>query len=524
VAEAAPPPEPVLDTHDIQGDSLAGFRKDHEHFLFFTITNRASAKTALRRLAPRLSPLGDVAGFNALFRSVRRRRGEIPGTLSATWANVAFTAPGLSALTSAVAVAQFADQAFQRGLAVRSALLGDPTDPTAPGHPNQWLFGGHSNPVDMVLLVASDNPDSLAATSTELRQALTDGFKLAHFEACSTRPDLPGHEHFGFRDGISQPGPRGRLSSTSQDFLTPRVIDPSDSRSLRFGRPGQPLVWPGQFVLGLARQAIPPEDDLVPLPPLPAQPAWAANGSYLVIRRLRQDVAAFQAFLATEAARLAAQPGFMSMTPDRLGALLVGRWPSGAPLVRVPKADDTTLGQDSFASNDFGYQTANPPCPLRPNVHPEDHFAIAIADPGGSICPHAAHVRKVNPRDQGTDQGGPRATLRRLILRRGLPFGAPSDADRGLMFACYQASIEDQFEFLTTNWVNPPNKPLTSPGGSDLLIGQVSTGDRRRSMVLIGSDGSQQSVETTVEWVTPTGGGYFFAPSISAVRDVLAAD
>jgi Dyp-type peroxidase family len=535
-AQQAGPVEPVLDVHEIQGDSLAGFRKDQQDFIFLAIDDVALAKAALLELVPRISPLGDVATFNHLFRSLRRRRGELPGTLAVTWVNVAFSATGLTKLSSAQQVAQLADEPFKKGLAARSGGLGDPNDPSAPGHPRNWLFGGPSKPVDAVLLVAADDLASLEQTSAAVLEGLTTsppgssaaGFRVVYAERGATRRDLPGHEHFGFRDGVSQPAPRGRIGAA--EFLSPRLIDPADPRALRFARAGQPLVWPGEFVLGLERQAIPPDDDLVAIPPQPPAPAWARNGSYLVIRRLRQDVATFRRFAQETAAELAGTPPFAGLSPERLQALLVGRWPSGAPLTRAPQADDPGLGADAFAANDFAYVNAHPPCPLRPEIdHAADTFAPALADPGGTICPRGAHVRKVNPRDQGTDVGGPRATLRRLVLRRGMPFGDPyqqgtETGERGLMFACYQASIRDQFEFLSSSWANSSVNPPAHPG-QDLIIGQSQSpsGGRRRQIFLTAPDGSQHTLTTDAEWVLATGGGYFFAPSISALRDTLTA-
>jgi Dyp-type peroxidase family len=522
--------EPLLAADDIQGDSLAGFRKDHEDVAFLRIVDPGAARAALGSIVPRISPVGDVGAFNHLFRAMRRRRGEIRGSLSATWANIGFTASGLAALTSQAEVDRFEDDAFRLGLLARSPLLGDPTAADARGNPRQWRFGGPDSAVDAVLLVASDDGDALENTAGELLDALTSGgWALVHREPCRTRPDQPGHEHFGFRDGISQPGPRGRIGGGQ--FLTPRLVDPADPRSVRFARPGQPLVWPGAYVLGLPGQPVPPDDDLQPLPVQAPQPAWAQNGSFLIVRRLSQDVAAFRRFCAATAASLSAKPGFAGLTADRLAALLVGRWPSGAPLVRAPAADDAALGGDDFAANDFAFVNAHPPLPLTPAAHHgPDLFPAAIADPGGAICPHAAHIRKVNPRDDETDLGGSRNTLPKMILRRGMPFGpsAPADgsddgADRGLMFMCYTASIERSFEFLLTDWANSAHNP--QPGGNDLLIGQAqdAASGRARSLELIGADGSRETVSTDVDWVYPTGGGYFFVPSITALRTVLAA-
>jgi deferrochelatase/peroxidase EfeB len=118
---------------------------------------------------------------------------------------------------------------------------------------------------------------------------------------------------------------------------------------------------------------------------------------------------------------------------------------------------------DDFAANDFGFETSwgdasssgppklDPSARLPPGVTEIDSYPPPQPDGPGLVCPHAGHIRKVNPRDQETDIGGADNTLHRRILRRGVPFGAPwtqatSSDERGLMFACYQASIANQFE------------------------------------------------------------------------------
>jgi Dyp-type peroxidase family len=287
-------------------------------------------------------------------------------------------------------------------------------------------------------------------------------------------------------------------------------------------------VWPGQFVLGYQRQDS--HNATNPLPASAPTPAWAKNGSYVVVRRLRQDVPAFW----NSVSQLAADPKFGGLAAERLGALLVGRWRSGAPIMRTPVADDVALAGDDLANNNFGFRDAVAPPPIIPAMkYGGDHFPKSSGDLLGLVCPHAAHVRKANPRDLPTDTGGQNDTLTRLILRRGIPFGppvanplAPTPEDlaseRGLMFVSYQTSIKNQFEFLLNHWANVDDQPQS--GGLDPLLGQRFdvSGANQRIVSIPAIDGSLQQGEIDGTWITATGGGYFFSPSISAIRNVLS--
>ena len=74
------PDEPVLKIDDIQGDILAGFRKDHVRLLFFRFADAAipALKKWLVSFASEISNVRQVAGFNTLFRSMRDRLGREP--------------------------------------------------------------------------------------------------------------------------------------------------------------------------------------------------------------------------------------------------------------------------------------------------------------------------------------------------------------------------------------------------------------------------------------------------------------
>jgi Dyp-type peroxidase family len=338
---------------------------------------------------------------------------------------------------------------------------------------------------------------------------------------------LAGHEHFGFLDGISQPGLRGRISSWSHDVLTPRQ-NPDDPDQ---GKPGQDLLWPGEFVFGYPGQSADRDvadaglDSLMDRAGHPVVPRWAADGSYLVFRRLRQDVHAFHAFLHDHAAPL-------GLTPAGLGARLVGRWASGAPTMRAPDADDPKLGDDDCANNHFEFMEATPPTRHPKGRHQcsDTGFPPSLGDPGGDRCPFAAHIRKSYPRDDVGDDESETQTHR--LLRRGIPFGPSSrstpavpvddEIDRGLLFMAYMTSIVDQFEFVTKRFVNAPDFKAPN-AGVDPIIGQAEAedGDRRRTFT-VRVAGVDHELTARKDWVVPTGGGYFFAPSLRAIREVLA--
>ena len=518
--------EPVLNVDEIQGNILAGFNKDHQSFLFLRIKPAAADVTAARQwikttLAPLISHTGEVLAFNRLFKEAKAAGNPLP---QATWVNAGFSASCIGRILSAADVAAFGDEAFTRGLAQRSEFIGDPTNPAAEGNKRNWKFGGRpENEADIVVIVASDDGALRQGVVDTLLATLAAGHLDLVFQQDGRTLPSPwtGHEHFGFKDGVSQPGVRGRASAAADDFLTPRRIDPADPRSEYFGKPGQLLLWPGEFIFGTARQPQSPLTVTTAAGDTASDfPAWARDGSYLVIRRLRQDFGAFWDF----ANQKAIEEG---MTPVQFATLLVGRWPSGAPLMRV-SAENATLGADELANNYFAFNRDSVKVPVP--GYTGDTYPQATADFLGKVCPHFAHIRKVNPRDGATDLGVAQDTAIRSLLRRGIPYGdtllgvaTPTPvqlaADRGLVFASYQASIVNQFETILRRWANEPNLP--TPGGHDPVIGQEEThADGRRRFINLPSG---KKCVLDKEWVIPTGGGYFFAPSRTAVRDTLGA-
>lgn len=509
------PEEPSLNLSNIQGNILPGFKKDHQHLVFFRISDAKATRTWLSGLHPRISSAEEVLRAHDLWKMMRRRQGREPDNVHFVFTNIAISASGLLSLTTKKEVDQFVDRAFKVGMKKRSKLLGDPKDPGTEGHVSHWKAGGDQQ-VDLLFILASDDLPWLLEVEKDLETDATQhGLELVHRDHGRVREgSLAGHEHFGFKDGVSDPAVRGRWPDIT-DFVEPRKIPPgSDFDDLRtaFAAPGRVLVWPGHFLFGYGRQA---EDEPreYNAEDKPRGPEWAVDGSFLVYRRLRQDVDRFERFVEEATAALNEKYENLDMSPERFGALVVGRWKSGTPVMRSPDTD-LMIGGDAANYFQFGGPLTVP--------LPEDTFPLHEGDDAGSVCPRGAHIRKVNPRDETTDIGPRARTLPKLLLRRGItydnrnPDDPQSPDDRGLLFVSYQSSIEDQFEFLTRNWVNRPDRPREK-GGHDPILAQ---GEKRLVHLTVGD--KQEKILVPGNWVIPTGGEYFFAPSVQFFRERLA--
>jgi Dyp-type peroxidase family len=418
----------------------------------------------------------------------RRRGGQTGGYPPFLGLNVGFTKNGLDQLLGTRRPQL--ETAFERG-ADNPETINALNDPPR----TAWVKEFGSDRIDGVFLVTGSNASFVIFHSHELLSFLGSSVKVVYSETGSVRPGAQRrHEHFGFLDGVSQPGIRG-VTRPSQP-----VYHPDE------GLPGQDLLWPGEFVFGYPGQRA--DDPVKPGPPPPMAAPWMKDGSFMVFRRLEQKVPEFSRFVTERAARL-------GMDRELLAARMVGRWKSGAPLELAPLRDNTALGANEKRNNDFVYSD----------------------DPFQRRCPYAAHIRKAYPRD---DAGSEAEAQRHRIIRAGIPFGPevePGETTtrhrRGLMFICYQTSIERQFEFIQRRYADNPDfvggKRRPDGGavvpGFDPIIGQAAgqgpramdepypnypTGNRRSTLVL------------PEEFVTLTAAGYFLMPSITALRTVLS--
>jgi Dyp-type peroxidase family len=522
------PDEPVLEMDDIQGVAVPGFFKPHQMLLGVRFSREANAIRDAKKLLASLACDLATAAQTLADRRAHRSRAKGAAPFKPLLA-VGFTFQGLFALTPGAI--DIPSAAFRVGMPGRSALLGDAVKPGDAGHPSTWVVGAPGDELDMLLVVAGDDRESVRERAADIESRLLDVGASVDRQPGDVRDDVPhgiGREHFGFDDGVSQPGIRGRASDAPDDFITERYIDKSQvPAAALFGYPGQDLVWPGEFVLGYPKTG---PDPLIAGPIEPAVPAWTRNGSFLVYRRLLQDVHLFWQTIQKMAGELSTRPGFDGIDELSLASRLVGRWPSGAPVSRTAAGDDPKLGDNPMAVNHFRFDCDTSHLVLTTG---DDPFPQAKADPIGLTCPLAAHIRKVNTRDAPSDMGARSSTYERRVLRVGVAFG-PSvedpnvpppedDPERGLLFLSIQSSIDQQFEFLQARWINDSSRPK-APSGNDMLVGQnAPTADGVRRCTLFGEALQAETVEAPGQFVTASGGGYFFIPSLTALRSVLTA-
>jgi Dyp-type peroxidase family len=296
--------------------------EDIQHFLL----TRPHALSARYEFVSFDSPEAGRAWLGGVLHTVGNARDVAAASdTDSRWVTVAFTWNGLRALgVDESSLATFPDE-FREGMAARAEVLGD----VGNNHPDRWI-GGLAGPDlhAIIILFARDAAErDQSATRHAAFVSQCQGVRVLSSLDLDALPPLEfSHDHFGYRDKLSQPALEG-------------------SGALK----------PGEFILGY-----PDEDGS---PHLPQPEVLSRNGSYLAYRRLAEHVGAFRDFLA--------QDGRAPDEQELLAAKLMGRWRSGAPLVLAPEKDDPELGADPKRNDAFGYKDADPrgyACPLGAHV------------------------------------------------------------------------------------------------------------------------------------------------------------
>jgi Dyp-type peroxidase family len=414
--------------------------------------------------------------------------------------NIAFTASGLQKLGLIDCELATFSRAFTEGMTSpdRLRLLGDDADQV-----KKWYWGSGEHAVDLAIFTFHVDHNGLQAALQQVHDIWigTGACELIATVSSMPRPThsgAPDEEHFGFADGISQPIIRELAEGK-----------PSRADALRQSNGiyyQHNLVSAGEFLFGYpneyARTLAPPlatprSGSLLKPVEKTMLLNFGANGSYMVVRQMEQDVAAFWNAI-DQATQVNGQSDPAART--RLASQMVGRWPNGAPLARFPHEPPATMTD----SNSFLYL---------------QH------DPHGLHCPLGAHIRRTNPRDAlGTDTtNAARLANRHRILRRGRPYGPwiedPMRGDgqtRGLMFVCFNANIERQFEFIQNTWANN-QKFAGLYTESDPIFGALDHPDQG-GLFTVQAQPARRHYQGLRRFVTVVGGGYFFLPSRAALQ------
>ena len=507
--QSAAPSRVEVDYTDVQGMVRYGFAQMTEAvYLLLNVRDADAARTWLAQ-APVTTAL---------------ERDPVP----ATALQVGFTRQGLEALevpTQAIAGFSAEFLAGMAGDANRSRRLGD----VGANAPSSWEWGAQGRVPHLVAMLFAE-PGRLEGWMQSVCGAwFQQGFnEIGRLNTSN----LAGREHFGFIDGVSQPLP---------DWNRTRTVTVNGSQ-LDYGN----LVCLGEFLLGypneynrytdrpLLNSGEPASEELPEAEDQPGKKDLGKNGSYVVIRQLRQDVRGFWQYVDV-ATRSLHETGY------GVAEALVGRaLQDGAPL--EPLCSHAIAGVGAVGS------------PTKRDLDIRRNRFDYTADADGTHCPFGAHIRRGNPRTADLP-GNPSGIFSQLfhqlgfgqtnlredlaasvrfhrILRRGREYGPglspgealqpapPGDPERGLHFVALNANIERQFEFVQNAWIAGTKfDGLTEE--SDPLLGnrEPVAGDPFTNSFSMPQAGKvRRRILEMPQFTTMRGGAYFFLPGIRALR------
>jgi Dyp-type peroxidase family len=426
--------------------------------------------------------------------------------------NIAFTFHGLGALKLPTRTLAKFPHEFIDGMKNRAVILGDDVESNKP---ERWdpiwqgeihIMIGLNAPMDP----ATGKPIAALDVETEILKQLCarhgieimsgHGPDRAPFQdACALTVQNPTDktfkplpiEHFGFRDGFGEP------------FIEGQDLGMDGASAIGSGKLLAKDKWAplatGEFLLGHP-------DEAQEIPDGTAPSEITRNGTFMVYRKLHQNIGRFNDFISRSADTYAKMTGTAPADArDFLKAKMVGRWHDGVPLAVAP----TIREWKEF--------NARPDSAAKRLKFVDFNFS---SDPKGIKCPVTSHIRRVNPRDGLNPGDTSNLTNRRRIVRRGLPYGraiADDASEHGIIFIAMCANLSRQFEFVQQQWLN---YGLDANAGNDTcpLLGN-RTGDAKFVIPVDPDSGDAPFILSNIpQFVETRGGDYFFLPSMTALR------
>ena len=422
------------------------------------LLNRAPAMTGRYEFLSFRNPESGRAWLSEILKTVHSAQSMRDSLdMDRRWVTVAFTWNGLRALgVDEASLATFPEE-FKQGMAARAEILGD----TGQNHPDNWIGGLASPDLHAIVVLFARNKEERERCASEhwkLLERCSGVEVLSVLDAEATPPFDYSHDHFGYRDRLSQ-----------------LVIEGTDEECLPGS--GAPLKA-GEFILGY------PDEDGPPVN-MPQPDILSRNGSYMAYRRLEEHVGKFRDFLR--------EHGETREEQELVAAKFMGRWRSGAPLVLAPEKDDPALGADPQRNNNFNYKE-------------QDQHGYAV--------PLGSHIRRMNPRDTAANVN------RRRMIRRGATYGpylpedAPDDGEeRGIAAFVLCASLIRQFEFAQNVWINDKNFHELGNERDPIIGNQDGTLEYK-----IPKRPIRKKITGLPAFTTVRGGAYFFLPGLKALR------
>lgn len=471
--------QPLLE--DLQANILKSHDRDYSAHLFLQFKpNPDAVRQWIARFAKDriVSAKQQLKRYNDLKTTSRSESSQL-------FVNFLLTYPGYQALgfnLTAGQLREFPSPAFKVGLAHFQTILDDP--------PVDAWEEGFQREIHGVVMLADNNWENLQTQAQQILTELEEIAEIVNTEVGRVLRNSKGDaiEHFGFRDGVSQPL-----------FFQPDLDDVAKQQGIDKWDPSAPLE------LVLVKDPLGEGD--------------YSFGSYCVYRKLEQDVSGFK----TAEKALAQALNLSKKEEERAGALVVGRFRDGTPITQFPTEQNVEP-----VPNNFNYDE----------------------DLRGVKCPFHAHIRKANPRGDKNDRHQTIEEQRQhRIVRRAISYGElpnarnhslspqvrfknqlahlqnltryPGEDEKvGLLFLCFQSDLFNQFMFMQKNWSNNHHF-VTYTTGFDALVGQGNPKTARQKWP--NQWGENEVTEFDFyHFVTMQGGEYFFAPSISFLKTIAS--